>query len=104
MLFLVRESGWHPEGASAHTEWVLQRPFQNVAEWLGEEGDKYRARCFMTPVPPPVKEGWIAFQRQQADRTVADLTTELSESARQAGPMSWNATPPRRSTKRRKAA
>jgi hypothetical protein len=34
--------GGEPERVWAHIEWVLQRPFQNVDEWLGEEGDKWR--------------------------------------------------------------
>jgi hypothetical protein len=42
MLFLVECHGWHPVGAASHVEWVLQRPFQNVADWFSDDGDRFR--------------------------------------------------------------
>ncbi len=32
-------NAWH------ETEWIIQRPFQNVTEWLGVEGTKFRKIC-----------------------------------------------------------
>jgi hypothetical protein len=60
-LFLVQSHGCYPQGALHHIEWVLQRPFQNVSEWLGDEGDKFRTRCGWRPIPPQVKTDWWAF-------------------------------------------
>jgi hypothetical protein len=38
-------TGLDPDDASQHVEYILQRPFQNVEEWLGPEGDEWRRRC-----------------------------------------------------------
>ena len=37
-LFLTKEVGWAPEGACQHIEWLRQRPFISVDEWLGDDG------------------------------------------------------------------
>jgi hypothetical protein len=42
ILFLVECHGCHPQGAAHHVEWVLQRPFQNVADWFSDDGDRFR--------------------------------------------------------------
>jgi len=44
VLWLARRQRMAVVDALAHVEWLLQRPFQNVAEWLGAEGDMCRAR------------------------------------------------------------
>jgi Protein of unknown function (DUF3102) len=44
ILFGVK-GGVHPEQARSFTEWLRRVSFQNVAEWLGPEGDKFRSRC-----------------------------------------------------------
>jgi hypothetical protein len=38
MTFLVRNCGFSADSAGGSVEWILQRPFQNVSEWLGEGG------------------------------------------------------------------
>jgi hypothetical protein len=43
VLFLVECHGWHPQAAAYHVEWVLQRPFQNVADWFSDDGDRFRS-------------------------------------------------------------
>ena len=37
----LQRGGMDPGDASAHVEYLLQRPFQNVDEWLGPEGDEW---------------------------------------------------------------
>jgi Protein of unknown function (DUF3102) len=69
--------GDDPMDACNHVEWVLQRPFQNVAEWLGEEGDKWRASCGMRAMPDRVKADWAAFLDQHRDWTLPDAIKKL---------------------------
>jgi hypothetical protein len=69
-------NGGEPRRVIDHVEWVLQRPFQNVAEWLGEEGDKFRKRYGMW-VSEQFKAGWAAFLAEHRDRTLADVIKEL---------------------------
>ena len=54
MLFLVHCHGWHPQAAAGHTEWLLQRPFQSVSDWMGD--DKWRKAQCMRPIPEAVKK------------------------------------------------
>jgi hypothetical protein len=71
--------GFEPAGAWRHVEWVLQRPFQNVAEWLGEEGDKFRQRidnCMRSP-SEQFKSGWAAFLDRNRYRQLADVIKEI---------------------------
>ena len=42
--------GFNPEEAWYRVEYLLQRPFQNVDEWLGPEGDERRHRCGYRPI------------------------------------------------------
>ena len=75
--------GWfigygHPD-AFTHIEWLLQRPFQNVEEWLGPEGDKFRANPFSTmpPIPDKCREAWKKFHAAHSHMTEADIIAEL---------------------------
>lgn len=82
MMFLsfdgaAGRAGGEPEGVSAHVEWVLNRPFQNVAEWLGPEGDRFRQRCGMRAVPESCKTSWAAFRDQHHDWTQPDAIKKL---------------------------
>jgi Protein of unknown function (DUF3102) len=79
ILYLVRKCGWHPEPASAHVEWVVQRPFQNVAEWLGPEGDKFRSNPFNYSVTVDAigKAGWPLFVAEHAAMTYDEIVAEL---------------------------
>jgi hypothetical protein len=67
-----------PDVAS-HVEWIMQRPFQNVAEWLGEEGDKFRQRCCMHPVPQKHRDAWAAFLEANGSRTTEEIVAELND-------------------------
>jgi hypothetical protein len=78
LLFLVQHYGALVDGGVAgHIEWILQRPFQNVAEWLGPEGDKFRERSCMRSVGSKVKDDWSAFVAERASLTILDIIAEL---------------------------
>ena len=76
-LFLVRSRKWRAGAAAQHIEWVLQRPFQNVAEWLGSEGDAFRARCWMPPIQRAGVDAWHAFAAAHTEKTTEEMLTEL---------------------------
>jgi hypothetical protein len=73
----AHRAGFAPKGSSQHVEWVLQRPFQNVAEWLGEEGDKFRKRWGMPSTSEQFKADWAAFLAKNCDRELASVVKEL---------------------------
>jgi hypothetical protein len=82
MMFLSYDgaagrSGGEPNGVSGHVEWLLQRPFQNVTEWLGDEGDKWRMVQGMKAVPEQVKADWATFLDQHHEWTVPDVVKKL---------------------------
>jgi hypothetical protein len=82
MLFLscdtaAGRAGYMPKDASSHIEWVLQRPFQNVAEWLGEEGEKFRRQWGMRSPSEQFLNDWAAFLANNRNREFADVAQEL---------------------------
>ncbi len=87
ILFLVKgQPGIVAEvdGVTGHVEWILRRRFQNVAAYLGEEGDEFRARVGMKTMPQAVRDQWAAFLEANEGRTVADIVAELdAEESRQ---------------------
>jgi hypothetical protein len=82
MMFLsfdraAGRSGGEPDGVASHVEWLLQRPFQNVAEWLGEEGDKWRAVQRMPAMPESCKTDCAVFLDQHRGWTLPDVVNKL---------------------------
>jgi hypothetical protein len=70
-------SGFDPDDAWAHVEYLLQRPFQNVAEWLGPAGDEWRRTWSGNHQPTEqFKTGWAAFRDAHAHATLADVEAE----------------------------
>ena len=65
------------ESAFDHVEWLLQRPFQNVEEWLGPEGDRCRANWRMKPVPDKCRKAWAKFHAEHVHMTREDIDAEL---------------------------
>jgi ParB-like chromosome segregation protein Spo0J len=120
MLFLsfdqaAGRAGGEPQGVATHVEWILQRGFQNVAEWLGHEGDQFRRRSLgSSPISEQFKSEWAAFLAKHRERELADVVKELEtlqkqfEEARAAGRFQSNRNRKRRqsrnSTKYREAA
>jgi hypothetical protein len=88
VLWLARRQR-APGDASDHVEWLLQRPFQNVAEWMGEEGEKFRARHGMDQPSEAVKTDWSMFAAERASLSEVEITAEIDafEAAQNAAPV-----------------
>ena len=67
------------ENAGNHVEWLCQRPFQNVSEWLGPEGDKFRAIWRMHPIPDQYRAAWTKFAADHVALSEADIFARLGE-------------------------
>ena len=89
VLWLARRQRMAVVDALGHVEWLLQRPFQNVGEWLGEEGDKWRARWGMHQIPEAIKTDWSMFLAERRSLTEADIEAEINaaEAAQNAAPV-----------------
>ena len=77
--YLVIKCGLPVDDAVGHVEWVCQRPFQNVDEWLGDAGDNFRRyRCLgvLKPIPEDTKAGWKAFFAERASFSSNDFEEE----------------------------
>ena len=78
-LFLLAD-GYPPQGLSMHIEWIRQRPFHNVEEWLGEPGMDLRRQCGMYRGPRRERRtlgAWRRFLTTQDGRPLADIGDEL---------------------------
>jgi hypothetical protein len=69
--------GMEPQCAWMHVDYVLQKGFQNVAEWLGEEGEKWRRKCGIRPPSQEFKADWAAFLAKNRERALADVVSEF---------------------------
>jgi Protein of unknown function (DUF3102) len=72
-----RMSGFEPDHARDHVEYLLQRPFQNVTEWLGPEGDRWRGNPFNgyreRKISDEFKANWATFLAKNRHRTLDDI-------------------------------
>jgi hypothetical protein len=66
-------------GAFDHVEWILQRPFQNVDEWLGPEGSKFRKPYGWRDPTSQAHEAWAQFKSEYADKTSEDIQAEIAK-------------------------
>jgi hypothetical protein len=55
----------------------------NVAEWLGEEGDKFRKRCGIPAVSAEFKAAWAVFLAEHRKRSLEDVIDELERLQRE---------------------
>jgi hypothetical protein len=78
-LFLMKVFTAMAKGARYHVEWLLQRPFPGVSQWMGEEGDNFRARCHMPPIPDQTKRVWSIFAAEYANWTIDALLEEMKK-------------------------
>jgi hypothetical protein len=70
-------TGLDPDDAWRHVEYLLQRPFQTVDEWLGPEGDEWRRRCSDgRQFTEEMRLAWAAFRDARRHLTLADLEAE----------------------------
>ena len=66
--------GFAPEDAGHHVEYLLQKQFRNVDEWLGPEGDKWRRAIGYSSQPTEgLKTAWAAFRDAHRQATVAEI-------------------------------
>jgi Protein of unknown function (DUF3102) len=79
LLFIVflGKSWMSVESAESHIEWLLPRPFQNVAEWMGAEGEKCRKIWGMRPIPEAIAKAWPAFLIGHESSSRAEIIAEL---------------------------
>src|SRR5258706_3006884 len=64
LLFLVKHEGALVDaGVTEHVEWILQKQFKTVEEWLGPEGNKFR--WWRNPIKAEFIEIWRAFAAEQ---------------------------------------
>ena len=89
ILFLSAEWGWYPEGAANHVEYLSQKQFMDPAEWLGEEGEKFRRYSLggVKNISEHFKQEWAAFKARHSDRTQAEIIAETEVIDRERGPM-----------------
>jgi ParB-like chromosome segregation protein Spo0J len=78
-------AGYAPLDASRHVEYVLQRPFQNVDEWLGPEGEKWRRMCrYARPtMHPQFLADWVAFRDAHRHCTLEEIIRKVDDLQRQ---------------------
>jgi Protein of unknown function (DUF3102) len=76
-LFLVAHNGSSPEGAACHIEWLRQRPFISVEEWVGEEGANFRKRCGMRQIGQVEINAWPDFLACSAGLSLAEIEAEM---------------------------
>jgi hypothetical protein len=85
-LWLTRQ-GYSAENAAHHVESLMRTGDGGVAEWLGEEGDLFRARLRMRPVPEAGKADWSRWSAERGLMTETEIDAELAALARNAAPV-----------------
>ena len=76
-LWLAVRQQRSADAAWRHVEWLLQRPFQNVAEWLGEEGAKCRAQWMMGQISETLKADWSRWSAERGLMTETEIEAEV---------------------------
>jgi Protein of unknown function (DUF3102) len=81
VLFLSYDgrAGLDPDDAWRHVQYLLQRPFQNVDEWLGPAGDDWRRVWGSSNYRPrdEWRTAWAAFRDARRHLTLADIDAEV---------------------------
>src|SRR5262249_47609123 len=79
----AKRGGMQPQHALWHLEWILQRPFHSVAEFLGPVGDKFRKRWGMRAGADAFKATWAAFRAERRSETRAEAERDLEQLQRE---------------------
>jgi hypothetical protein len=74
--FAARRIGMKPDHAWRHVEHLRQKSFQNVSEWLGPEGEKFRKLCGMGKLSEQFKQDWQAFLAEHGGKSSAEARSE----------------------------
>ena len=62
--------------AAHHIEWLLQR-FKNAAQWLGGEGEKFRALYGMRTISDEFKKRWETYYAAEASLSESDAADQI---------------------------
>ena len=81
ILFLAQSCGYLAPGAADHVEWVLQRQFRTPAEWLGDEGARFRRPYGMREPTKKFIKAWKRFSAKHSDKSLADIGALLEKEA-----------------------
>lgn len=103
ILFMVRHFRWRAYGADDHVCWLKRRGYKAPSEWMGEEGDKDRAKnsVWLPKVSDQAKQDWkdLLAETANLDRlTINKLIGEEDKAVEAA----IAAAPPRPKRKRRR--
>ena len=80
VLFLHRQCGWLPEAAWGHVEWVLQKQFKTPAEWLGEEGIRWRRQIGGRPeFPKKILRSWESYSAEHDGKSLSDIEALMNQ-------------------------
>ena len=72
--FLHTKVGFPSDGVGSHVEWILRHDFKTPAEWLGEEGEKYRQKIgYQQPKMGKVKTVWEVFSAEHDGKSLSDI-------------------------------
>lgn len=71
ILYLIERHGYEIDGACAHVEWIRQKDFRNVYEWIGPVGEKWR-RSIGWPATN-VNNAWQAFAAPLREKPLAEI-------------------------------
>ncbi len=74
MHFLATKCRFPPEGVVNHVEWLLRHDFKTPAEWLGEEGEKWRQRIgYRQRMAQKTIRGWQVFFAEHDGKSLSDI-------------------------------
>ena len=65
------------ESAFDHVKWLLQRPIQNVEEWVGPEGDRLRAQWGLPVATKKLRAAWEKFHAEHCHMTEKEIKAEI---------------------------
>jgi len=65
--FLAGGCAKENDGVLDHIEWIWGKDFKTPDEWLGEEGEKFRAKWRMHQMPAAIRESWESFKLGAAE-------------------------------------
>jgi hypothetical protein len=68
------------KAAFHHLEWLLNTSHDNLSDWLGPVGDRYRARMGMR-FSDKLKADWASFSASRAMQTEAEIDGETPHPA-----------------------
>ena len=102
-LFLLWGVKWGKPGeaAEAYCHWLRRNGWETPSQWLGMDGDEFRARLGMAASPSSAKTAWAAFLAANLKRGREDIAAEIEKAV--ADRPEHESSGPKRGRKRRRA-